>query len=149
PSARRDTIATSRGTIWPVSLNPWLKVAIRLFVIGASRLLRNPTTGTVDCCACEANGIAAAPPSNRMNSRRFIAALDAQDASSYRLKPGSLRDVRCPLWVKSRHVQRNSQCLLWANSGHGHDEQTHGLAVISLLTLGCTLLHQIWLRGAT
>ena len=24
----------------------------------------------------------------------------------------------CPLWVKSRHVQRTSQCPLSANSGH-------------------------------
>jgi hypothetical protein len=27
------------------------------------------------------------------------------------------RSGRCPLWVKSRHVQRTTSCLRWANSG--------------------------------
>ena len=40
--------------------------------IGVS-LLRNPITGIEDCCARAARGhAAAAPPSNVMNSRRFI-----------------------------------------------------------------------------
>src|SRR5262249_1857775 len=36
-------------------------------------MLRNPITGTADCCACAASGhVTAAPPSNVMNSLRFI-----------------------------------------------------------------------------
>ena len=34
------------------------------------------------------------------------------------LKRYHLSDPQCPLWVKSRHVQRTSQCPLSANSGH-------------------------------
>jgi len=36
-------------------------------------LLRNPITGIADCCARAASGhVAAAPPINVMNSRRFM-----------------------------------------------------------------------------
>ena len=31
----------------------------------------------------------------------------------------------CPLWVKSRHVQRTSRCLLCANSGHSQPSNTN------------------------
>ena len=31
---------------------------------------------------------------------------------------GSIRTGQCPLWVKSRHVQRTSRCPLCAKSGH-------------------------------
>jgi len=50
---------------------------------------------------------------------------------------------------ESGHVRCKTECLLWANSGHDNGGRAHGLAVIPLLTLGCTLLHQVWLRGAT
>src|SRR5262245_15255736 len=34
--------------------------------------LRNPTTGSTDCCARAASGHAAAPPSSVMNSRHLV-----------------------------------------------------------------------------
>jgi hypothetical protein len=46
-------------------------------VTGADKLLRNPITGIVGCCACAVKDhAAAAPPSRVMNSRRLIANTD-------------------------------------------------------------------------
>ena len=48
------------------------------------KLLRNPITGIVGCCARAASGhAAAAPPSSVMNSRRFMAPLLRPRAAHY------------------------------------------------------------------
>ena len=69
------------------------------------------------CCACAASGHAAAEPAiTLMKSRRLIASPEAQDRASYRPNPAHRKGgryaldpaTRCPLWVKSRHVQRKS-----------------------------------------
>ena len=54
----------------------------------------------------------AAPPRSDMNSRRLIAPPRLQDRASYRIKQQRWKGP-CPLWVKSRHVQRKRSCPLY------------------------------------
>src|SRR5262249_37497762 len=71
------------------------------------------------CCARTVNGHAAATPpaSVTMNSRRLIASPAAQHWVSYRLNLAFWKGS-CPLWVKSRHVQRTSSCPLYPRKRH-------------------------------
>src|SRR5215813_10725166 len=66
-------------------------------------------TGIAPCCARAASGhAAAAPPSNEMNSRRFIALTQTQGSWQYsRSGPciAAKADTQCPLWVKSGKAQ--------------------------------------------
>ena len=52
----------------------------------ADRALRNPIAGLSEVCACTASGQPAEPTITLMNSRRLIAASEAQDGPSYRVK---------------------------------------------------------------
>src|SRR5262249_43882677 len=61
----------------------------------ADALLRNPIIG-IGCCACAANGHAAAPPRIVMNSRRLMAPPPAVDHGLGRMTITQWNHVRCP-----------------------------------------------------
>jgi hypothetical protein len=70
----------------------------------ADALFRKPTAGIAACCARAASGHATdAPPTNAMNSRRFIALTKPKDHGEYsRSRPciAAKAACSCPLWVK-------------------------------------------------
>src|SRR4249919_1814025 len=70
-------------------------------------------------CAPAANGHAATvPPSSVTNSRRLIAAPEAQEGDQLTIME---KDYRCPLWVISGHTQCKRACPLCPSdrkSGH-------------------------------
>jgi hypothetical protein len=96
------------------------------------------------CCARAANGhVAAALPTILMKSRRLIASPEAQDrivtvctgilegARSADVRFGSLADIcsastHVRFTPESRHVRCDSQCPLWAKSGHAPSLASQG-----------------------
>jgi hypothetical protein len=70
-----------RVTFWlstkPVSLRPMRKPAINGAHGAGDALLRNPTRGAADVCACAVIGHTTALPKNAKNSRRLIDDLEA------------------------------------------------------------------------
>ena len=59
----------------PASFMPWRRAATKAFEALNDEILRNPTTGIADCCACAASSHATAAPLRRlMNSRRRMSA---------------------------------------------------------------------------
>jgi hypothetical protein len=74
---------------------------------------RTPMVGTFGCCACAASGHAAALPRSVMNSRRLIGAPRLKREPSYRQTLVRWKGRTCPLWVKSRHLQRKRSCPLY------------------------------------
>src|SRR5262249_35068828 len=106
-------------TFWPskkpASPRPLRNACNTSPVSSGERALMNPITGLVDGGARTENGQpAGAPPSNLMNSRRFIATPDAQDAAWYRVKRDSLRDVSMSALGQKRTyaVQHDMSALL-------------------------------------
>jgi hypothetical protein len=71
PSAHRWVIATVRPSIQPSSLRRCTKLGNVLLVAAAEAVFKYPITGIAACCARDAIGHAAAPPSSVMNSRLF------------------------------------------------------------------------------
>ncbi|MGB8555064.1 MAG: hypothetical protein WCD73_17225, partial [Pseudolabrys sp.] len=63
-------------------------------------------------------GIAAAPPRSVMNSRRFIAAPEAQDQPSYRLKPAYWKGANVRFGSKADIPQYNGHVRFTPQSGH-------------------------------
>src|SRR5262245_462826 len=99
----------------PLSLNPWEIASTNGFHSAADVLLSKPTIG-IACCACAESGQTAAPPRSATKSRRLILPLKTTHRTGSKLH-WEWGD-RCPLWIKSGHVQcKKRACLLWANSG--------------------------------
>src|SRR5262245_31402307 len=67
--------------------------------------LRNPITGIVGCCARATSGQATAPPSKLTKLRRLICLPGLRTRHRSGSDLHGERPRRCPLWVKSRHVQ--------------------------------------------
>ena len=74
-SAKRSSMATSLPSTNPASARPLRNAATRCIEVAADVLRRIPITGIVGCCARAASGIANAPPTAAMNSRRLMSAL--------------------------------------------------------------------------
>src|SRR5262245_27337786 len=108
PRAQRYSMVTFWPSKKPASPRPLRNACNTSPVSSGERALMNPITGLVGCCARTENGQAAvAPPSNLMNSRRLIAAPEAQDKASH---PNATRSkVKCVLLRDRLSVVRHYQ----------------------------------------
>src|SRR5262249_50430669 len=95
----------------PALFKPSRNAARFLTFVDGVPLLKKAITG-ICCCAHTTRGSAIAAPTNAMNSRRRIAAPEAQQRVSYRLNLAS----HARFWAKSRHMQCKHECPLKAKS---------------------------------
>src|SRR5262249_23373147 len=113
-SAQRYSIATFSPSIKPASFRPWRKARSRSASVSGDAAWRNPTTGTVGCCARAASGhAAAAPPRRVMNSHRFhvdfALPLIASPASA--CHPASLIFIRATSIILPSATMRSASLL--------------------------------------
>src|SRR5262249_26060843 len=72
PSAQRHSMLTFLPSVKPVSFSPWMRPASAPGNAPGAALPKTPITRRGSCARAVTDHVAAAPPRNVMNSRRFI-----------------------------------------------------------------------------
>src|SRR5262245_18109666 len=91
-SAQTNSIATFCPSTSPALFKPSRNAARFLTFVDGVPLLKKTITG-IGCCAHTTRGSATAAPTNAMNSRRLIAALDTPGSAIVVAKTGALEGV--------------------------------------------------------